>query len=189
MSESGLGEPETGDPISEGAAKELSIGDELAIPEAGKEAEEIAAGAKGELSKSSENPDIRTQLEQQSLLLACAETELFQERVQGVRQDRNERKKYALCIFVLICAWVLSISLLIGLAGFGTLIHFVLPTGVLLAAIGSTTVNVLGLFYIVAHYLFPARDHLPLRGETKTMSGSKSVPSLSSSDPDSRNGT
>lgn len=51
------------------------------------------------------------------------------------------------------------ITLLLLLQGFGSFwwgrMPFRLETSVLLAAIGATTVNVLGLLYVVAHYLFP----------------------------------
>ena len=34
---------------------------------------------------------------------------------------------------------------------------FMLSENIMLAAIGSTTVNVLGILYVVANYLFPKR--------------------------------
>jgi hypothetical protein len=58
-----------------------------------------------------------------------------------------------------VCAgWVTAIFVLLVLNGFGAAIYFKLSDSVLLAAIGSTTANILGIFYIVARYLFPKRN-------------------------------
>jgi hypothetical protein len=73
--------------------------------------------------------------------------------IAGLEQDREERKKYAHRIFVLICTWIGGVFAIVVAQGIGC--HFSLAEGVVLAVIGTTTVNVLGIFYIVAHYLFP----------------------------------
>jgi uncharacterized membrane protein YhaH (DUF805 family) len=77
--------------------------------------------------------------------------------LESYKQDTTERKKYAGRIFWVCAAWVTAIFLLLVLNGFGTAISFKLSDSVLLAAIGSTTANILGIFYIVARYLFPKR--------------------------------
>jgi len=81
--------------------------------------------------------------------------------VQGLRQDIEERKKYARRFFILACCWLGAITGLLLLHGFGSfwfgLMPFKLPDSVLLAVIGSTTVNVLGILYVVANYLFPKK--------------------------------
>jgi hypothetical protein len=75
----------------------------------------------------------------------------------GIEQDIKERKKYAHRIFCLISAWLISIFILLIVDGLGKYLGFSLTDAVMLAVIGSTTVNVLGIFYIVTHYLFPQR--------------------------------
>lgn len=83
--------------------------------------------------------------------------ELSRAHLEGLRQDIGERKKYAHRIFVLICFWLAAVFLLLVADGLSNIDLFVLPEGVILAIIGSTTLNVLGIFYIVTHYLFPKR--------------------------------
>jgi hypothetical protein len=71
-------------------------------------------------------------------------------------QDTGERKKYAKNIFVLTCSWVAGIYLILLLQGFGVL-DFKLSDSVMLAAIGSTTANIIGVFLIVTRYFFPKK--------------------------------
>jgi hypothetical protein len=75
---------------------------------------------------------------------------------EGIAQDISERKKYATYFFVLSCAWLVLVASLLLLQGF-VLAHFHLDDPVILAAIGATTVNVLGILYVVANYLFPKK--------------------------------
>jgi len=101
-------------------------------------------------------PDERTREEKEDL-----EKQKRREEIRGLGQDINERKRYALCYFILACCWLGAITLILLLQGFGSfwfgLMPFKLQENVLLAVIGSTTVNVLGILYVVANYLFPKR--------------------------------
>lgn len=98
-------------------------------------------------------------------------------------QDTSERKRYASRVFVLICCWVGAILSILFFQGFlsqssGDILlkwgsayfripwRFSLSDPVLLALIGSTTVNIIGLFVIVMNYLFPKRS-APAAGERK----------------------
>lgn len=71
---------------------------------------------------------------------------------------RKLRSGYAWKLFLLLCFWVTAILTLLICQGansfFGTR-AFHLDDTVLIAAIGSTTVNVIGLFYVVVRYIFP----------------------------------
>ena len=106
-----------------------------------------------EVARVSETPDTLTRIEEVS-----AERDRRGEEVHDLRQNRDERKKYAHRIFLLICSWIGALFAILILQGFGgsRWLRFSLTQPVLLATIGSTTVNVLGIFYIVAHYLFPS---------------------------------
>jgi hypothetical protein len=79
----------------------------------------------------------------------------------GLRQDTAERKKYASRFFHLSCAWILIITTILLLQGFGSFwfgkCPFKLSEPVVLAVIGSTTANVLGILFVVANYLFPKK--------------------------------
>jgi hypothetical protein len=101
-------------------------------------------------------PDPNTQQELETLRYG-AQTE-------GQKQDIKERKKYAQLFFYLSCAWLVAIVVILMLQGFGSQgfgsfwkAPFKLSDSIVLAMIGSTTANVLGILYIVAKYLFPNR--------------------------------
>ena|ERR1035437_8041658 len=100
--------------------------------------------------------DANTALEREKL----ANTRL-QAEIAGLVQDADERKKYAYRFFVVSCIWIGVISILLLLQGFGSFWYgkfpFKLSEPVVLATIGSTTLNILGILYIVANYLFPKR--------------------------------
>ncbi len=78
--------------------------------------------------------------------------------IKDLIQDRDERKKYALRIFILICAWIGLLFAVLALEAVGSPRGwFHLDDPILLALIGGTTANVLGIFYIVTRYLFPRK--------------------------------
>ncbi len=113
--------------------------------------------AQGDIANAPDQADLKTRFEEQSYQLAKARTELVQAKVKSVHQDINERRKYAAKIFRLIRWWITGLMVIICLSSWAGGTRFRTATPVLLALVGSTTVTVLGLFYIVAHYLFPDR--------------------------------
>lgn len=74
----------------------------------------------------------------------------------------SQRKIYALAIFVLSAVWLTFIMFFLWKAGKRLL---TVSDPVLIALITTTTINVLGLFYIVARWLFP---HKPPESKTTT---------------------
>jgi hypothetical protein len=81
-------------------------------------------------------------------------------RIEGLWQDIDERKRYANRIFWLLVCWFVGLFLLLFMQGLlSPWKLFYLDKAVLLAAIGGTTVNVIGIFIIVTRYLFPQRSH------------------------------
>ena len=75
-----------------------------------------------------------------------------------LHQDIEQRRIYAKRLFCLICVWLVAVGLLLVANMFPWPmwgIEWGLSDPVLLALIGGTTANVLGLFYIVLKYLFP----------------------------------
>lgn len=71
------------------------------------------------------------------------------------QQDIEERKKYADKIYKLIVGWLIAIFLLVLINGFCSAFDlFSLSTAVMTTIVGGTTVNILGIFYIVANYIF-----------------------------------
>ena len=111
-------------------------------------------------------PDIEAQA------LARADAEDFDKRAREetlrrlkhenkqLKQDRRERRRYARQFFYLACSWVLFLATLLVFQGFqaySSISPFLLSDNVLIAVMGSTTVNVLGILYVVATYLFPKK--------------------------------
>ena len=98
-------------------------------------------------------PDARTILEETDL-----DRQYLKELIRSVSQNIDERKKYAHRIFCLMCSWLAVCFLILIADGLEYWTHFSLSQPVLLAMIGGTTADVLGIFYIVTHYLFPHSD-------------------------------
>ncbi|HEX4155747.1 MAG TPA: hypothetical protein VHY48_09050 [Acidobacteriaceae bacterium] len=70
---------------------------------------------------------------------------------------RDQRKVYAKCVFVLVCAWITAIYALLLLQVFGTRItpaYRPLSEAVLIALVSSTTVNLIGTLIVVLKYIF-----------------------------------
>lgn len=76
--------------------------------------------------------------------------------VEGLRQDINARKDYADKIFKLVIFWLVGVFLILIFNMWASK----LSDAVVMALIGGTTVNVLGLFLVVANYLFPKSGRL-----------------------------
>jgi hypothetical protein len=74
----------------------------------------------------------------------------------GLDQDIRARKKYAFRIFLLVAFWITAVLAILILQGF-CFHEFHLSDNVLLAAIGSTTANIIGMLLIVIKYLFGGR--------------------------------
>ena len=80
---------------------------------------------------------------------------LKQQLLQSV-DNHNLRLKYADKVFWLVCVWLSFVIMALGCSGLH--IHgFQLSDNVLIAFIVSTTASVIGLFAIVAKWLFPSR--------------------------------
>jgi hypothetical protein len=87
------------------------------------------------------------------------ERRFYEVQTHGLEQDIVERKKYARRIFILCCTWIFVVFALLVAQGLGWLTRFSLSEPVQLAAIGSTTANIIAVFVIVARYLFPDKGH------------------------------
>ena len=96
-----------------------------------------------------------------------AELEKLRLENQGLRDDNAARKKYADRIFVFIAIWLFLVLLIVIVQGFsgqeGSASSFEdrslfdLDSKVILMLLGTTTANVVGLFIVVARYLFPEK--------------------------------
>ena len=80
----------------------------------------------------------------------------LKEEVESIKQDREERKVYASKTFDFLCVYMMCVGLLLFMSG-STTASLQLSDSVLIVILGTTTTNVLGIFYFVANYLFPKR--------------------------------
>lgn len=88
-------------------------------------------------------------------ITSSPEKALEWERVLDRRQDREQRKKFATPVFWFVCVWLAGILGIVVMTGAGLL---ALSDTVLVALLGTTTANIIGLFAAVAHYLFPKQS-------------------------------
>ena len=93
-------------------------------------------------------PDEQSKREIQNLKRAKQAVE-----IEDARQDLEERKKYARFTFWLVSGWLIFIAATILLQGFRAW-GFSLDYKIIIAVIGGTTTSTVGLFLVVARYLF-----------------------------------
>lgn len=77
----------------------------------------------------------------------------LEQQLQENKDNHNLRTKYANKIFWLVCIWLGCVIIAVLLVGF-ELYGFKLSDKVLMTFIATTTLNVLGLFAIVAKWMF-----------------------------------
>lgn len=110
---------------------------------------------------------------------SIGEKSFAEERLEGLKQDRAERKKYAKWTFVFLCIFTIIILSIIILAGFGNICGFsfnllgLVPTftfsfkpcpentktfhlsdSVLITLITTSLSTIVGIFILVMRYLF-----------------------------------
>jgi hypothetical protein len=78
---------------------------------------------------------------------------ILEQQLQENRDNHNLRTRYANKIFWLVCGWLGCVIIAVLFAGF-ELFGFRLSDKVLMTFIATTTLNVLGLFAIVAKWMF-----------------------------------
>lgn len=85
-----------------------------------------------------------------------------QAETKGIELDNVEKAEnilqrgiYSKCLFFVLVLWLIAILTVFILIGFGTL-HY--GDNVIIAFITTTTINVIGIYLIVARYLFPSKS-------------------------------
>lgn len=84
-----------------------------------------------------------------------------------LRQNREEKKKYAKWIFSITSIWSIAIFLIVIGNGLKciTRFDFVLSDKVIITLITSTTINFFGFFFLVVKYLFNTDDIINTRAK------------------------
>lgn len=85
------------------------------------------------------------------------ENELLAEELESHRQDRDQRKDFAMKIFGFVSLYMLGVFLVLVLSGVECN-QFHLSDSVLLTLLGTTTATIIGVFNFVARYLFHSKD-------------------------------
>lgn len=80
--------------------------------------------------------------------------DFFRQKLREDRDTHELRLKYSNRIFCLVCMWLACVVVSVFMSGFN-FFGFKLSDTVLITFITSTTVSVLGLFIIVAKWMFP----------------------------------
>ena len=83
------------------------------------------------------------------------EEKVFAQKFKQDDDTHDLRKKYIGRIFWLIVLWLIFVATCIALEGWHCCSDFTLSDTVLVAFITSTTINVIGLFIVVAKWLYP----------------------------------
>jgi hypothetical protein len=96
---------------------------------------------------------INLPLEESIIDIRDIDAEFRREQLESNRQDRKERKKYAIYIFYFLC-FFLSITLAIVILT--ALDLFVLSDAILITLLTTTSADIIGIFIIVVKYLFKA---------------------------------
>ncbi|MRX93432.1 hypothetical protein [Parabacteroides goldsteinii] len=81
------------------------------------------------------------------------------EELESKSQDRLQRKEYADKIFMLLCFFLVFVGVFLFIAGLemspdGQECHFKLSDNVLITLLTTASANVIGIFILVARYLF-----------------------------------
>lgn len=80
----------------------------------------------------------------------------LEEENKDLRHDRDQRTLFSKLIFGLVTLWLAAVLAIVAVDG-ALVDTFVISETALTTLIGSTTASVLGLFLVVARYLFPKR--------------------------------
>lgn len=88
--------------------------------------------------------------------------DLMKAQVDNLRQDMELRRTYSDRLFQILLGWLVFVGGMVVGAGtnleieiLGTQVSFELSDTVLSVLLGTTTLNVIGLFLVVARYIFP----------------------------------
>ena len=100
-------------------------------------------------------PELGTDLGEQKLEFEVGE---LAAKLEHLIKTHKMRVDYTSRIFWMTVAWLACVLIGIILSGFKTVMGFELADSVLIAFLSSTTVTVVGLFVLVAKWLFPGKD-------------------------------
>lgn len=116
---------------------------------------EAAANDKPLSEEPSPLPDLGIDLEEHKLFY---QVQALEQELLESKDTHNLRLDYSNKIFWLVCSWLICVAVSIFLSGF-KIGNFSLSDKVLITFITSTTINVVGLFIVVAKWMFPSNNN------------------------------
>lgn len=109
------------------------------------------------LSATSAFSDTSSTLSEDNMNLALkrVELDLKKEVLEGAKQDREQRRKFANRVFILIAIYLGIVLIALFFCGFGMMS---LNQSVIITLLSTMTANVIGIFAMVVRYLFYHKD-------------------------------
>ena len=81
--------------------------------------------------------------------------EKLKEEIEGLKQDRSQRKIFSYVIFGFMCVYMVAVLVAVYLNGF-CVMYF--PDSVMVTLLTTSLANVIGIFNFVAKYLFHTKN-------------------------------
>ncbi len=100
----------------------------------------------------SEYNNVDLQLKEEELKKARLLNEALKGENEGDTQDRNQRRIFAISVFLFVVLYMAAVMTILFIQGFSD--SFYLDKSVLITLLATTTANVLGVLVIVVTYLF-----------------------------------
>lgn len=84
-----------------------------------------------------------------------AQLECKKEEIEGLKQDRSQRKIFSYVIFGFMCVYMVAVLVIVYLNGFHVMDF---PNSVMVTLLTTSLANVIGIFNFVAKYLFHTKN-------------------------------
>lgn len=81
--------------------------------------------------------------------------EKLKEEIEGLKQDRSQRKIFSYVIFGFMCVYMVAVLVIVYLNGFHVMDF---PNSVMVTLLTTSLANVIGIFNFVAKYLFHTKN-------------------------------
>lgn len=101
--------------------------------------------------RNQEEKDVSLEDDTYAKAFYSAQVNRLTEENNSLKQDREQRKIYSICLFVFTCFYMTATLVVVYLCGFSVM-H--LPNAILIALLTTTLAEVIGMFTFVAKYLF-----------------------------------
>lgn len=111
------------------------------------DSKQMEAAEESHVHIDSDTPDVQIEYQRTAI-------EKLREEVQGLKQDREQRKVFSYSIFAFMCIYMAIAMLIVFLCGLGVML---LSDGVLITLLTTTLADVIGVFIFVAKYLFHSK--------------------------------